>query len=232
MKSASALSPATSSPEESPFRSDKIEAIAAHHYSETADFQRMRASSDEAITQGVSKVLVIYTGGTIGMKHDKCDGYSPVKGYLPEKLRSIDRFHDPDGFRDFGIEFHRSVALGNTPGKSDDTAPGMRRSSQLQQQQQPKQQQQPQQQQQQRALSATRPANTNTLVKMAKRRLKDMARNQQRLGPRVSDSEASTESHPNDLGMGHTVQTETESEPADSEEMTSDDAPASDLKPE
>ncbi|KAJ2815117.1 hypothetical protein IWW50_006920, partial [Coemansia erecta] len=31
--------------------------IAAHHYSETADFQRMRASLAEAITQGVSKAL-------------------------------------------------------------------------------------------------------------------------------------------------------------------------------
>ncbi|KAJ1902525.1 hypothetical protein LPJ81_003564, partial [Coemansia sp. IMI 209127] len=182
MKSASAVSLATSSPEEPPSLSEKVEAIAAHHYSETADFQRMRASLDEAITQGVSKVLVIYTGGTIGMKHDKCDGYSPVKGYLPEKLRSIDRFHDPDGFRDFGIEFHRSVALGNTLGKPDDVAPGMRRPSQIQQHQLKHQQQQ--QQQQQRALSAARPVNTNTLIEMAKRRLKDMTRNQQRLGPR------------------------------------------------
>ncbi|KAI8325289.1 asparaginase-domain-containing protein, partial [Martensiomyces pterosporus] len=51
-----------------------------------------------------SKVLVIYTGGTIGMKHDKSNGYSPVKGFLPAKLRSIERFHDPDGFKDFEID--------------------------------------------------------------------------------------------------------------------------------
>ncbi|PIA18119.1 asparaginase-domain-containing protein, partial [Coemansia reversa NRRL 1564] len=44
-----------------------------------------------------SRVLVIYTGGTIGMMHDKVNGYSPAKGYLPEKLKSIGRFHDPAG---------------------------------------------------------------------------------------------------------------------------------------
>ncbi|KAJ1813950.1 hypothetical protein LPJ75_002973 [Coemansia sp. RSA 2598] len=95
--------------------------ISAHHYSETADFQRMRASRDEAITQGVSKVLVIYTGGTIGMKNDKYNGYSPVKGYLPQKLRSIGRFHDPEGFRDFEMEFQRSGSLNHN---SSAAAPG------------------------------------------------------------------------------------------------------------
>ncbi|KAJ1954483.1 hypothetical protein GGI12_005780, partial [Dipsacomyces acuminosporus] len=85
--------------------------IAAHHYSETADFQRMRASLEESLTQGVSKVLVIYTGGTIGMKHDKRNGYSPVKGFLPARLREISRFHDPDGFNDFDIEFHRTSSI-------------------------------------------------------------------------------------------------------------------------
>ncbi|KAJ1949255.1 hypothetical protein FBU59_001222, partial [Linderina macrospora] len=100
--------------------------IAAHHYSETADFQRMRAQHEESLTQGVSKVLVIYTGGTVGMKHDDILGYHPVKGYLPEKLRSIERFHDPNGFRDFEIEFERSgMQTGNvrtgSPGVSKRT---------------------------------------------------------------------------------------------------------------
>ncbi|KAJ2610687.1 hypothetical protein H4S08_003499 [Coemansia sp. RSA 1365] len=99
--------------------------IAAHHYSETADFQRMRASLAEAITQGVSRVLVIYTGGTIGMMHDKVNGYSPAKGYLPEKLKSISRFHDPEGFNDFGIEFHRSSNIRNTSTQPQDAAGGV-----------------------------------------------------------------------------------------------------------
>ncbi|KAJ2764275.1 hypothetical protein IWQ57_005225, partial [Coemansia nantahalensis] len=93
-----------------------------HHYSETADFQRMRASMAEAITQGVSKVLVIYTGGTIGMKYDNADGYMPAKGYLVEKLRSIGRFHDPDGFKDFGIQFHRSSATGGPQSRHSEAA--------------------------------------------------------------------------------------------------------------
>ncbi|KAH9814417.1 asparaginase-domain-containing protein [Melampsora americana] len=39
-------------------------------------------------------VLVIYTGGTIGMLSGS-QGYSPLPGYLTEHLRSQPRFHDP-----------------------------------------------------------------------------------------------------------------------------------------
>ncbi|KAJ2557842.1 hypothetical protein EV175_001106, partial [Coemansia sp. RSA 1933] len=220
MKSDSALSPTTSSPspEASPSLSDKAEHIAAHHYSEAVDFQRMRASLDEAITQGVSKVLVIYTGGTIGMKHDKHAGYLPVKGYLSEKLRSIDRFHDPDGFKDFGIEFHRSVSPGNTLGKMDDAALGMRRPSQIR----------TQQQKQSLPVVVTRPAKTSTLVEMANLRLKDMARNQQRLGPRVSDSDTtSVGSYPGNIGTSQAPRLAAEGESADLEELEQlgDDSP-------
>ncbi|KAG0143989.1 hypothetical protein CROQUDRAFT_134634 [Cronartium quercuum f. sp. fusiforme G11] len=41
-----------------------------------------------------SRVLVIYTGGTIGMLSGP-RGYSPLSGYLSEHLRSQPRFHDP-----------------------------------------------------------------------------------------------------------------------------------------
>ncbi|CAH7686459.1 L-asparaginase [Phakopsora pachyrhizi] len=41
-----------------------------------------------------SRVLVIYTGGTIGMLHGS-QGYTPLPGYLLENLRSQPRFHDP-----------------------------------------------------------------------------------------------------------------------------------------
>ncbi|KAJ2617718.1 hypothetical protein EV177_000396 [Coemansia sp. RSA 1804] len=186
-----------SSPGGSPSPSEKAQGIAAHHYSETADFQRMRASLDEAITQGVSKVLVIYTGGTIGMKNKKHSGYSPVKGYLPEKLRTIERFHDPEGFKDFGIEFHRSIGLGNKAGKADDTASGMHGPGQapvwqpvpqhrrgLEHEREPRQQ------------TAAHPTKTDILIEMAKRRLNDITRNQQRLGLRVSNSEK------NSIGSG------------------------------
>ncbi|KAJ2477833.1 hypothetical protein IWW47_006167, partial [Coemansia sp. RSA 2052] len=150
----------TSSPEllsKRAFHADDAADIAAHHYSETADFQRLRASHDEAITQGVSKVLVIYTGGTIGMKHDKANGYSPAKGYLPEELRSNTRFHDADGFNDFDIQFQRSSAINNPSHQPKDASTGMPRARQA-------------------------PANTSTLIEMAKRRLQDMSRGQKR-GP-------------------------------------------------
>ncbi|KAJ1794492.1 hypothetical protein LPJ77_007142, partial [Coemansia sp. RSA 2523] len=144
--------------------------IAAHHYSETADFQRMRASLAEAITQGVSKVLVIYTGGTIGMKQDKVNGYSPAKGYLLEKLKSIGRFHDPEGFNDFDIEFHRSSSTLGVNKSTDGVGA-------------PKERMQ-------------HPPSTNALIEAAKRRLVDMSRGYSHT-PRVSDdadSEASSKS--------------------------------------
>ena len=48
----------------------------------------MELSSDE------SRILVIYTGGTIGMLTGS-DGYSPEPYFLTEFLRSQTRFHDP-----------------------------------------------------------------------------------------------------------------------------------------
>src|SRR5690554_6726647 len=42
----------------------------------------------------VSRVLVIYTGGTIGMSNTKQYGYVPVPNFLAETLSSQSRFHD------------------------------------------------------------------------------------------------------------------------------------------
>jgi L-asparaginase/Glu-tRNA(Gln) amidotransferase subunit D len=41
----------------------------------------------------IAEVLVIYTGGTIGMKPTP-SGLQPVKGYLPEYLSMLPQFHD------------------------------------------------------------------------------------------------------------------------------------------
>ena len=38
------------------------------------------------------KILIIYTGGTIGMKHTN-DGYKPVKGYFEKQLKQILDLH-------------------------------------------------------------------------------------------------------------------------------------------
>ncbi|KAH8914941.1 asparaginase-domain-containing protein [Atractiella rhizophila] len=43
-----------------------------------------------------SQILVLYTGGTIGMVKGE-GGYTPIRGYLLENLKSQSRFHDPMG---------------------------------------------------------------------------------------------------------------------------------------
>ncbi|KAJ1917162.1 hypothetical protein H4219_003352 [Mycoemilia scoparia] len=73
----------------------------SEYLNETVNFQRTTLLGEDTFVRGISKVLIIYTGGTIGMQHDKENGYTPVKGYLPQSLALLRRFHDPDGFRDF-----------------------------------------------------------------------------------------------------------------------------------
>jgi hypothetical protein len=48
------------------------------------------------VDAGVTRILVLYCGGTIGMKKDPVKGYMPLKNYLSSFLRSHDRFHDED----------------------------------------------------------------------------------------------------------------------------------------
>lgn len=45
-------------------------------------------------TSSVKRVLIIYTGGTIGMKLTE-SGYAPVEGWMEEQLQSIYAFQDP-----------------------------------------------------------------------------------------------------------------------------------------
>eukprot|EP01060_Flectonema_neradi_P040475 TRINITY_DN9231_c0_g1_i1.p1 TRINITY_DN9231_c0_g1~~TRINITY_DN9231_c0_g1_i1.p1 ORF type:complete len:787 (+),score=172.38 TRINITY_DN9231_c0_g1_i1:70-2430(+) len=40
------------------------------------------------------RILILYTGGTIGMKNSE-KGYVPATGYMGEKLMSMPQFHDP-----------------------------------------------------------------------------------------------------------------------------------------
>ncbi|KAF8937983.1 asparaginase-domain-containing protein [Dissophora ornata] len=49
---------------------------------------------DEMLPCEVSRVLIIYTGGTIGMKNTKQHGYVPVPNFLADTLSSQARFHD------------------------------------------------------------------------------------------------------------------------------------------
>ncbi|KAJ3080212.1 hypothetical protein HK102_003213 [Quaeritorhiza haematococci] len=54
--------------------------------------------ADDMVQADVSRVLIIYTGGTIGMKNTPQHGYTPCPGYLSRTLASMVRFHDPTGF--------------------------------------------------------------------------------------------------------------------------------------
>ena len=56
------------------------------------------AAEDDMVGTQISRVLIIYTGGTIGMKNTPEHGYRPVPGYLSQTLSSMTRFHDPTGF--------------------------------------------------------------------------------------------------------------------------------------
>ncbi|KAJ3322968.1 hypothetical protein HDU76_013780, partial [Blyttiomyces sp. JEL0837] len=57
--------------------------------------KQLQSSQDEIIrTSATSRVLIIYTGGTIGMKNHHQHGYTPVPGFLTETLKSMRRFHD------------------------------------------------------------------------------------------------------------------------------------------
>ena len=50
----------------------------------------------EMETGGPRRVLIIYTGGTIGMKHTS-KGYAPVSGWMETRLSAIYPFQDPKG---------------------------------------------------------------------------------------------------------------------------------------
>ena len=48
------------------------------------------------MTDELRRVLIIYTGGTVGMKHTE-HGYAPVAGWMESQLQSLYAFQDPDG---------------------------------------------------------------------------------------------------------------------------------------
>lgn len=50
--------------------------------------------ADAMIPANMSTVLLIYTGGTIGMQNTPQHGYLPVHNYLEKTLESSNRFHD------------------------------------------------------------------------------------------------------------------------------------------
>ncbi|CAG8623069.1 15712_t:CDS:10, partial [Acaulospora morrowiae] len=54
----------------------------------------LNQEQDDIVTPDISQVLVIYTGGTIGMKNTNTHGYTPVPNYFTDRLAGMARFHD------------------------------------------------------------------------------------------------------------------------------------------
>ncbi|PVU96760.1 hypothetical protein BB559_002051 [Furculomyces boomerangus] len=70
------------------------------HFNESKTIRDILEAGDYNATIGLSKVLIIYTGGTIGMAYDDVKGYTPVDGYLTQHLKGQPRFYDQNGFSD------------------------------------------------------------------------------------------------------------------------------------
>lgn len=64
---------------------------------DAVEAQRLSETTDAMIGQCMSRVLLLYTGGTIGM-HNSLEGYVPVRNYFEQSLRENPRFHDHNAF--------------------------------------------------------------------------------------------------------------------------------------
>ncbi|KAI9250476.1 asparaginase-domain-containing protein [Phascolomyces articulosus] len=64
-------------------------------YNSAAVEHQLHADRNEMVAPDFSRVLVIYTGGTIGMKHTTEHGYVPLPNYFAKTLAKVERFHDP-----------------------------------------------------------------------------------------------------------------------------------------
>ncbi|KAJ3364118.1 hypothetical protein GGF32_002498 [Allomyces javanicus] len=67
-------------------------------HSDAVNIQMQSAAAlEEMVAADISRVLIIYTGGTIGMKNTLEHGYVPAPHFLTTFLGSMARFHDPEG---------------------------------------------------------------------------------------------------------------------------------------
>ncbi|KAI8372952.1 asparaginase-domain-containing protein [Radiomyces spectabilis] len=80
----------------SPF-SNNVQTTAANDiiYNNAAVGHQLSADRHDMLVPDVSRVLIIYTGGTIGMKNTPQHGYIPLPNYLAQSLSRVQRFHDP-----------------------------------------------------------------------------------------------------------------------------------------
>ncbi|KAI8990970.1 asparaginase-domain-containing protein [Mycotypha africana] len=88
-----AITPSNSSP----LKSD----VDKHIYENAAVGHQLGVDRHDMLAPDISRVLVIYTGGTIGMKHTPEHGYIPLPNYFAQQLSKLRRFHDPYNQSDF-----------------------------------------------------------------------------------------------------------------------------------
>ncbi|KAI7885126.1 asparaginase-domain-containing protein [Lichtheimia hyalospora FSU 10163] len=75
-------------------------------FDNAAVVHQLTADRNEMLVPDFSRVLCIYTGGTIGMKHTKEHGYIPLPNYFAQTLGKNLQFHDP---------FHNPNSRSSTP---------------------------------------------------------------------------------------------------------------------
>ncbi|KAJ3062876.1 hypothetical protein HDU98_001294 [Podochytrium sp. JEL0797] len=56
--------------------------------------QKLNSQEELVRHNDVSRVLILYTGGTIGMKNHRKTGYTPASGFITDTLKGMRRFHD------------------------------------------------------------------------------------------------------------------------------------------
>jgi len=78
-----------------PYGSSPLSSRRIHSHKEDSYIGLSPISSNTPTTTSttITKILAIYTGGTIGMKKSS-EGYQPVKGYLRKKLAQLSQFND------------------------------------------------------------------------------------------------------------------------------------------
>lgn len=77
---------------------------------------------DKMVQVDMSRLLLIYTGGTIGMQNNPQHGYLPISGYITQKMAQNDKFHDTtSSLTDEFNLVYQSVAEGSHTSKIHQT---------------------------------------------------------------------------------------------------------------
>jgi len=79
-----------------PHKKIKLEKQEKSFYNSATVHEQVTVESNEMFPMKTSKVLMLYTGGTIGMKMTKDHVYEPVPNYFSDLLMTMRQFYDPN----------------------------------------------------------------------------------------------------------------------------------------